>query len=54
MNEKLKCPLCGRYMIWYKNTLLCTKCDSYQIIELNPDTICPDYVKKRNKKNGTK
>jgi predicted RNA-binding Zn-ribbon protein involved in translation (DUF1610 family) len=50
MNEKLKCPLCGRYMIWVQKTLLCPKCDEQIIWDLNPDTICKDYEKKYKRK----
>lgn len=43
-----KCPICGKYMVWYQNTLLCPDCDKYQFYELNPDTICKDYEKRYN------
>ena len=51
MIDDLKCPLCGRYMIWYKDTLLCTKCDTYEIYDLNPNTMCPDFEKKYKRKD---
>ncbi len=48
----MKCPICGKTMIWYMDTLLCPKCDAWNIWELNPNTICQDYVKRfKNGKN---
>lgn len=48
----LKCALCGRYMLWVQDTLLCPKCDLEIIYEINPNTICQNYVKRyKNGKN---
>lgn len=37
MCDDLKCPICGRKMIWFVQTLLCPVCDWVQIWELTYD-----------------
>lgn len=32
-----RCPLCKRQMVWFEDTLLCTKCDAEVLRELAQD-----------------
>jgi len=33
--EVLRCPRCGRVLVWVKDTLFCMKCDAAIIWDLN-------------------
>lgn len=41
-----KCPICGKRMIWFVETLLCPVCDNKQLFELKYDY----DMQKENKK----
>lgn len=34
---RMKCPICGKQMIWFVETLLCPVCDNKQLFELKYD-----------------
>jgi len=44
------CPICGKQMIWFVDTLLCPDCDRKQLFELKYDDMKRKEILKCKKK----